>query len=606
MPPGIFENQLTSIMISKHPSIYAARRPDRVSQSTARPAFTLVEVMISVALVLMIIYGVAKVFKLSTDAVGANQAVAAMVRDNRAAQATMSDDMHNCVTDSPLFIISSRLAFEGSATGSKQVKFDNGILIDPGMTGGFRNAEERRTDSDGDPRSVDLNGTSVGTRLASLSDRIPRLDRLGFCARGLFRRNTSADTKAYDAATSSEAFIWYGHTVYPKLHSVANLQPNFQYASERILGRMCYLLKDVSNLAASPGNYPLTVTSDPLLPLGYETQAKVLNDAGDPWLGRFDLGLATLDQWRLTVDKAYDANYYPVTPPTGFKQFLEAPKWYQALETLPTQPPPATAFPKIFRPVCDPNIIRSVAPPAISSKKLAATAPLFVANCTQFVVEYAGDFLNQDPADGSVIDVSKWVDKTGALQTGKTDGQIDYIVDKPTTDPKTWSRRIRWYGLPRDTTGPDPDGITRINEFDVVPLRDVVYSTFKTPFDATNFIRAVWEMEYPGSTVYTTAGPLTPALGSVGGIALFNKAPGGTAVQDADYTKFEDTAGVPLILPSTPPAPAPGDDKYKSSLFRYVNAWHNDSPAMVRVLFKVDDPSNRIQNGQWFEYVLSR
>ena len=588
-------------MISRHPSIRAARRSDRLSQSSTRPAFTLVEVMISVALVLMIIYGVAKVFKLSTDAVGANQVIAAMVRDNRSAHATMSDDIHNSVADSPLFIISSRLAFEGSSTG-RQATFD-GVVTQPGMTGGFGGLEEQRADRDGDPRTVDLNpGTSVPVRLASLSDRIPRLDRLGFCARGLFRRNTSADTKAYDAATSGEAFIWYGHTVYPKLHGVANLQPNFQYASERILGRMCYLLKDTSSSGASPGNYPVvpnggSTTNDALTPLGYDTQNQATILGPDNWIGRYDLAMATVDQWRVTVNKAYDANYYPVPTPPGFKQFLEAPKWYQALETTP-----GTPSPKIFRPVCDPNIIRSVAPPpapqGISSKKLAVTAPFFVANCTQFVVEYAGDFLNQDPADGAVIDVSKWVDTNGLLQTGKTDGQIDYIVDKPTTDPKTWSRRIRWYGLPRDTTGPDPDGVTRINEFDVVPLRDVVYATFKGPFVGASFVRAVWEVEYPGSTMYTAAGAPITGLGTAGGIALYN--PVGTPVKNADYTQFEDST-VPVI-----PVPPAMDTANRSSLFRYVNAWHNDSPAMVRVLFKVNDPSNRIQNGQWFEYVLSR
>src|SRR4051812_12750001 len=87
------------------PVVHVTRPPRR------RPAFTLVELMISIALALMLIYGIAQVFKLSGDTVGANQAVATMVRDQRAAEATLTEDFRNSLPDSPLFLISNRIAY---------------------------------------------------------------------------------------------------------------------------------------------------------------------------------------------------------------------------------------------------------------------------------------------------------------------------------------------------------------------------------------------------------------------------------------------------------------------------------------------------------------
>ena len=37
---------------------------------------------------------------------------------------------------------------------------------------------------------------------------------------------------------------------------------------------------------------------------------------------------------------------------------------------------------------------------------------------------------------------------------------------------------------------------------------------------------------------------------------------------------------------------------------RYVAAWHDDMPAMVRILIKVDDPNNKVKDGPWYEYVF--
>jgi prepilin-type N-terminal cleavage/methylation domain-containing protein len=56
-----------------------------------QPGFTLVEVMISVALVLILIIGINQAFKMVTDTVGAGQTLSAIVRDNRAIQPVLYD-----------------------------------------------------------------------------------------------------------------------------------------------------------------------------------------------------------------------------------------------------------------------------------------------------------------------------------------------------------------------------------------------------------------------------------------------------------------------------------------------------------------------------------
>jgi hypothetical protein len=37
---------------------------------------------------------------------------------------------------------------------------------------------------------------------------------------------------------------------------------------------------------------------------------------------------------------------------------------------------------------------------------------------------------------------------------------------------------------------------------------------------------------------------------------------------------------------------------------RYACAWHDDMPALIRILIKVDDPNNRVKDGPWYEYIF--
>ena len=40
--------------------------------------------------------------------------------------------------------------------------------------------------------------------------------------------------------------------------------------------------------------------------------------------------------------------------------------------------------------------------------------------------------------------------------------------------------------------------------------------------------------------------------------------------------------------------------------FLYTCAWHNDGPLLIRITMKVDDPTGKLKDGQWYQYILSR
>jgi prepilin-type N-terminal cleavage/methylation domain-containing protein len=493
-----------------------------------RDGFTLVEVMISVALVLLLMYGVTQVFKMTGDAVGANQAVAKIVRDQRSAQAVLREDIRNCASDSPLFLICSRIGYGGPAQPGTFVT-------------GFRNVQEQRDNGDPDPTTIDGQSNTQFLRLGA-SDRIPRLDRLSFFARGSYRRQSTPKLAGANLATSGEAYIWLGHLAID--NGSARTNPDAQFAADRILGREAILLKDPSTLSAglNGADYPVIgndgAANAALWPLGYDAL---------PFKTYSDVAPVTLDQFRQTTNLAYDP---------GGGQPLNL-NWFRPMEFWGGQE---------MRFWCRPTVIRPM-----GYAELSATAPIFVTNCTQFIVEYAGDYLNQDPLTGLTkhgaqnvtvtngqydptnVDVSDAMNTTdGVTVHGMTDGQIDYILDKsadPTNStPSKWVHRVRWYGLPRDV---NEDGKIDIN--DVVPLADVL--AFNGIKVNNKLAQASWEKDLPPS----------PAAN--------------------DYANLQNTQ-------------APG--------FRYTCAWRNDAPPMIRILIKIDDPTGKLQDGQWYEYVLSR
>jgi hypothetical protein len=105
----------------------------------------------------------------------------------------------------------------------------------------------------------------------------------------------------------------------------------------------------------------------------------------------------------------------------------------------------------------------------ITSEAMAQASPYFVGNVSEFRVEFAGDFVTQNPANGDVM-------------AAEPDGIIDFVVDN------NHPRRVRWYGLPRDV---DEDGVI-VWQYDVVPVRDLrARSAVAPPLPTAPFERVV-------------------------------------------------------------------------------------------------------------------
>src|SRR5688500_13551101 len=93
--------------------------------SRRRGGFTLVEVMISVLLVLLVVFGVSQVFTLTSQTIGTGQAMAVAGRDSRAFQATIAEDWRSCLHDSPLVIIGNAHAFDTGSDTTDQTSAGN-------------------------------------------------------------------------------------------------------------------------------------------------------------------------------------------------------------------------------------------------------------------------------------------------------------------------------------------------------------------------------------------------------------------------------------------------------------------------------------------------
>ena len=218
--------------------------------------------------------------------------------------------------------------------------------------------------------------------------------------------------------------------------------------------------------------------------------------------------------------------------------------------------------------------------------------PVLLNNCSQFIVEFAGDFVTQDnhqfvpdPNNPNVLVANEnWGNVTGI----GPDNVIDYVVDHSSVTNSDYNvaAKIRWYGLPRDTArapsegngppvirgfSPNPSwprdrwttanaygGATRANELiDVVPLNDVIQAYNATVPPNQGYAPAAFERELPAP------------------------APSGDYAAD---------------MVNANPAVKAG--------FRYTCIWANSAPVMIRIVLKLEDPAGRLSEGQWFEYVV--
>lgn len=334
-------------------------------------AFTLVELLISLVLVVMLLAGVNEIFRASSDTVGIGQAVNTLTRDARAAEAVMQYDGRAWAPDAPMCFI--RCMMVNTATGPA------------------------------------------------------RRDYMAFPARGTYRRQTADDNSFVSGTASREAWVWYGHLA------------DTSGALTGYLGRFALLLRDSTTINEA---HITATTSLALSPIAGNSSAS----AGG-WLlrqSRYDLGAATIETLRARVTAASaTANWW--TPVTD------------------------------FRFTCNPRPARP-----LTSAGVAQAAPVLIEGVSEFIIEYAGDFLVQETTQD--------LDGDGQVTPGKVvalgqDGRTDFFIH-----PLTGLVTTRWYGFPRDTSstaaqfngGPDGAIVRASGQMDpnqlvdVVPLADVI------------------------------------------------------------------------------------------------------------------------------------
>ena len=90
---------------------------------------------------------------------------------------------------------------------------------------------------------------------------------------------------------------------------------------------------------------------------------------------------------------------------------------------------------------------------AVNPRSIAQRQQLLCDSCSQFVVEYAGDFVKQN-ADGTLdTSTDDILLRLASRASRKPDGVLDFVVSN--TKPSV--RETRWYGMPRDVDGNGSD-----------------------------------------------------------------------------------------------------------------------------------------------------
>jgi len=352
--------------------------------------------------------------------------------------------------------------------------------------------------------------------------------------------------------SSPEAWIWYGHLALPDNsgnyktagNGSAAANPNNYYASQWTLGRTASLMvtptaNKIYDAASPPVSQAYFAASTSgtydLTPLSPETSSS--DNAFTIPTARYDLVGTSIADFKQRL-----ADYInPLKTPKA--SYYGGNNWWDALMTRT----PFQANPLVQKPM--------------SSTGSAGLVPLFLPACSQFIVEYAGDFVSQTSA--------------GALDTAATnggfspDGQVDFVVVNGV-------RQIQWYGLPRSTSG---NGSTiQATNGDVVTYADFV--------------------KYIGSLATPPVSVTSYGTGS-GGV------PNDTFEQVAKIN-----SGDPQPAPATAYTINSSTPSANSPAFAYTAAWgpsDTNRPKMYRITITIDRPemAGRTQDGQTFEYIIN-
>ena len=652
--------------------------------------FTMIELMLSIALVLLLIIGINYVFKATADAVGAGETIGTMSRDTQAAQPMIFDDFRNIAKNPPCFIIASQIVTQflnaddaATSTSPYQIVSDNSGTV-TNISVGINN------------------GVSPGVSPALYNYRNHRCDMIRFPAHGNYARRSANDSALTSAETAQDAFITISHAQLPMINepgvflpptndggtytnngtlfynagTYENGQPRMStlasqrvgaYASDWVLARSVILMKDPNAIAnpnvpanpspagadvylpsqvlgAQPAQYYVSGWGPNITPLGYLSPDSSGN-ATPTYLqsSRYDLAGITMEQFRRQIQDcliqyrnggytapANGPPYYPTylwwnpliydmfatqglatplvletgNPVNGVAPIVPYPYYAMQgatqLQAIPgysfgsggpngTVPKGNATQPNLVRPCCNPLIQTP-----LTSAELAQMSPYFLQHCSQFIVEYAGDYIQQDN-NAPVTPTNPSGDANAGAMTGiGPDGQIDYVLDA------NGNKRIRWYGMPRSFyNGPNPavpnNAGAVIRGFDPGgdPMGLQVPVNGKTAVKLSQFVDVIPLRDYWWMYTAVVAGT----------------APGG-AVQtppwevDVNFDPTRDYTTPTSTNAYIGQAFQVNPQQFAQRNARYACAWYDDMPAMIRILIKVDDPNNKVKDGPWYEYVF--
>lgn len=387
-------------------------------RNNSRAAFTLTELMISIALALLLIIGVNLVFQATSETLSAGQKVAEANRLEQSLHTVFSQDMRSLVLpdDAPFLFIRS----------------------------------ERR---EGYINAADLDGPAIPYTPAIYNRRNHRIDTFGFFARGQFHRQTGAATNELVAdSVASEAYIWYGHLKKPNYNTYTGTAPFYTFywpaedtlannpenwfVEDWTLGRVALLLStEYRDGNAMAGGFIRRAETDD----NYTTASPFWENSSDPsdtwkvhW-SRYDAADTSFQRFRRIL-----GNWIENTPPNQV--------WYDAIAPNRFQYSPVVPRP------LDPDTV-------------AQSTPGLAEGTSQFIVEFAGDFLTQN--------------NLGVVIAAEPDGVLDYIVLYDAGGPDE-VRTTRWYGMPRDSDGNGsiravpPSGGNSNALVDVLPVADII------------------------------------------------------------------------------------------------------------------------------------
>ncbi len=180
-----------------------------------------------------------------------------------------------------------------------------------------------------------------------------------------------------------------------------------------------------------------------------------------------------------------------------------------------------------------------------------------LAECnTQFIVEFAGDFVTQNSATGA---------PAGGAAT--PDGIVDFVIVNNV-------RQVRWYGMPRDVdndgTIPGPGNAARLTSPDVIPLCDFAGTRNGSGSQPTS---SAFETHIP---------PITSG-------------------SNADYLKvFTEPAGDP---DDTSYVCVWGPNEFKTGTVVGTETYYS-VPQMIRFVIEIADPKGRLAEPVTQEYVF--